>query len=310
MQEGSMPRSSLRKVKMDVLPIELATGFQGNAIMFFLISLIVPCFLQMVARDTLSVRIGLGLAWTAPTLGLWGIASVRAEKARIRRFGVSLILLSGVFVFVRYVLTSVALGSFWPTAGDEINDPDTSSTPWPPAEAQEEAAAANDQALSPFASSLSLIGSLLDAVLLLFSIFFYCAYMPTLCRALADGETREKAAKKFTPADDAEAGKTSRSSSQSYSSGAAFPDGNGGVASPKREDVGYAGPGVPENANRWALAEIERVKVELLGLDLPSRRKRLRELRRHYHPDKNAGGEHSVTPVFIWIQSWWEEEGA
>ena len=39
----SCTQSSLyRKVKMDVLPIELATGFQGNAIMFFLISLIVP----------------------------------------------------------------------------------------------------------------------------------------------------------------------------------------------------------------------------------------------------------------------------
>lgn len=224
-------------------------------------------------------------------------------------------------MFVRYVLTFVALGSFWPTA---TGDPDsratsstssTSSTPWPPGEAQEAEPVANAQELSPFASALSSIGSLLDAVLLLFSMFFYCAYMPMLCRAVADGETREKPATKFADAEDAEAGRSSRSSSQSYTSGAAFPDGAAGAAtgaaSPRPGDSGYAGPPVPtENVNRWALAEIERVKLELLGLDLLARRKRLRELRRYYHPDKNAGGEHSVTPVFIWIQAWWEAEGA
>merc|ERR1719387_1472076 len=225
----------------------------------------------MVALDTLSVRVGLGLAWTAPVLGLWGVASVRSYKARIRHFGVVLLLLTAALVFLRYVLTIVALGSFWPTAGDESNDPEPVG--YTPVEAEEGDAGVDDQAVSPFNSALSSIGSLLDAVLLLFSIFFYCAYLPTLCRALGDGETKEKPAKKFAPADDAEAGRSSRSSSQSYSSGA-FPD----------ADAGYAGPTAPANANRWALAEINRVKIELMALDLPARRKRLRELRRHYHP--------------------------
>merc|ERR1719235_194684 len=261
----------------------------------------------MVALDTLSVRVGLGLAWTAPVLGLWGVASVRSYKAGIRHFGVVLLLLTAALVFLRYVLTIVALGSFWPTAGDESNDPEPIG--YTPVEAEEGDAGVDDQAVSPFNSALSSIGSLLDAVLLLFSIFFYCAYLPTLCRALGDGETKEKPAKKFAPADDAEAGRSSRSSSQSYSSGA-FPDAEAGTAGPKPGDAGYAGPTAPASANRWARAEINRVKIELMALDLPARRKRLRELRRHYHPDKNAGGENSVTPVFIWIQAWWEAEGA
>merc|ERR1719316_57611 len=49
----------------------------------------------MVARDTLSVRIGLSLAWTAPALGFGGLAFVRSYKARVRRFGVLLLLLTG-----------------------------------------------------------------------------------------------------------------------------------------------------------------------------------------------------------------------
>lgn len=301
---------------MDVLPIELATGFQGNAIMFFLISLIVPCFLQMVGRDTLSVRIGLGLGWAAPVLGFGGIASVRSYNARTRRFGVLLVLLTAILVCVRYALTFLALGSFWPTVANGAGDADgwsaaASSTPVPDAEAGGAAGAAEDAAQSPFVSALSSIGSLLDVVLCIFSVLFYCVYLPTLCRALVDVETRAAPEKrKFTGPDDAEAGRSSRSSSQSYGSGAAFPDESADFASPKPGDVGYAGPAPPADANRWSLAEIERVKIELLGLDLPARRARLRELRRYYHPDKNAGGEHSVTPVFIWIQAWWEAEGS
>merc|ERR1719331_3692629 len=53
----------------------------------------------MVALDTVSVRIGLALAWMSPLLGFWGILSVRSYKPRIRRFGVALLLLTAVFVF-------------------------------------------------------------------------------------------------------------------------------------------------------------------------------------------------------------------
>merc|ERR1719313_640202 len=76
----------------------------------------------MVARDTLSVRVGLRLAWAAPLLGFGGIASVRSYKPRVRRFGVALLLLTALFVFLRYALTFLALGSFWPTAGDESSN--------------------------------------------------------------------------------------------------------------------------------------------------------------------------------------------
>merc|ERR1719409_396882 len=78
----------------------------------------------MVGRDTLSVRIGLGLGWAAPVLGFGGIASVRSYNARTRRFGVLLVLLTAILVCVRYALTFLALGSFWPTVANGGGDTD------------------------------------------------------------------------------------------------------------------------------------------------------------------------------------------
>merc|ERR1719487_1521120 len=70
----------------------------------------------MVARDTLSGRVGLGLAWAAPVLGFGGVAFVRSYQPRARRFGVLLLLLTSAFFALRYTLTFLAPGSFWPTA--------------------------------------------------------------------------------------------------------------------------------------------------------------------------------------------------